>query len=129
MILLFGMRRRIYIKNRQAIYELIQLYTEPKSSKNGHLPELYIRESEHYVLYWTLDTEDEPGPEGGLQSDYQHVSFRYSEHTSIEFIQWHRALIPEQYTLYLFNSSSAPAHLILTMQTNAKQIESYLLRS
>lgn len=100
--------------------ELLKKWPLAKVSRSG---------SEHYVLFWTLDSEDGPGPEGDLQADCQHVSFTYSTPTFEEFIRWHRGLIPEKYTLYLFNSSSAPRHLVVTASTTSDEIENYLMHS
>jgi hypothetical protein len=42
-----------------------------------------------YIFGWNLDTEHDVGSEGGLQCDYQHVSFNYSGLTFVDFILWH----------------------------------------
>ncbi|MBZ0286527.1 MAG: hypothetical protein K8I30_02855 [Anaerolineae bacterium] len=97
--------------------------------KKWPLAKVYSGGSEHYVLSWNLDTEEGAGPEGGLQADCQHVSFRYSTPTFEAFIRWHRGLIPEKYALYLFNSSSAPTHLVITASTTSDEIENYLMNS
>ena len=84
---------------------------------------------EHYALFWKLDTEAGLGPEGGLQSDLQHVSFRYSDLTFVDFVLWHRRFVPSQYVLYLFNSSSAPRHLVLHSEVTVGDVELYLSSS
>jgi hypothetical protein len=83
----------------------------------------------NYLLWWTLDTKDELGPEGGLQSDQQHVSFKYGKNTFIDFILWHRGFVSANYQLYLFNSSSVPKHLILTPKSTVQHIEYYLAQN
>lgn len=84
--------------------------------------------SEHYVLWWTLDLENSPGPEGGLQADFQTVSFKYHK-VFVEFVLWHRELISPSYPLYLFNDSSFPFHLVLTPETTTQEVEQYLANS
>jgi hypothetical protein len=57
-----------------------------------------------------------------LQKNQQIVSFGTGPKKSfIDFILWHRSVIPEQYPLYLFNSSSWDS-LLLTKDTTEQDI-------
>src|SRR3954453_3093630 len=62
--------------------------------------------SEHYILSWELDKETELGAPGGLFSDGKVVSFGSNpQKDAMDFVLWHRAFVPEQYPLFLFDQS------------------------
>jgi hypothetical protein len=54
---------------------------------------------------WSLDEPIGPGVIILLHQDLQYVSFGHGENF-LEFILWHRQVVPANYDLYLFNSSS-----------------------
>ena len=62
-------------------------------------------ESSTYLLWWELNTGRERGIVGGLQSNHQCVSFGLGSQF-IEYIAWHRRIVPERYQLFLHHSSS-----------------------
>lgn len=73
---------------------------------------------------WKLPPESEhpSGLRGWLQKNQQIVSFGKGPTKSfIDFILWHRSIIPEQYPLFLFNSSSWDS-LLLTKDTTEQDI-------
>lgn len=59
-----------------------------------------------YVLQWELNTQESLGISGGLQSDRQTVSFGSNpKENAIEFILWHRSLVPSSQYLLLFDDN------------------------
>ena len=64
---------------------------------------IYVPPSDStYVLRWELNRESEPGSSGGLQRDQQVVSIvPISRSSLLEFILWHRGIIPEEFPLFL----------------------------
>ena len=80
-----------------------------------------------YPLRWELppETEQYAGLWGQLQDNQQIVGFGTGPKKSfIDFILWHRIIIPAQYQLFLFNSSSWDS-LILTRDTTEQDIISF----
>jgi hypothetical protein len=76
------------------------------------------------VLNWELPLEDGEysGLSGHLQTNLQIVEFGTGPKKSfVDFILWHRSVIPEQYPLYLFNSSSWDS-LLLTNDTSEQDV-------
>lgn len=76
------------------------------------------------LIRWELPPESKEyaGLWGCLQENQQIVSFGTGPKKSfIDFILWHRSVIPEQYPLYLFNSSSWDS-LLLTKDTTEQDI-------
>lgn len=62
-------------------------------------------EASAYLLWWELNTESERGIVGGLQTDHQCVSFGLGSQF-VEYIVWHRQLVPGRNQLFLHHSSS-----------------------
>ncbi len=62
--------------------------------------------SPYYVLSWELNQHDRLGPLGGLQTNKSVVSFGSNpQEDAIEFILWHRDVIPSDIRLFLFNAN------------------------
>jgi hypothetical protein len=75
---------------------------------------------------WELPPESEgySGLRGWLQKNQQIVSFGPGPDKSfIDFVLWHRSVIPEQYPLYLFNSSSWDSFFLTKDSTEQDIIE------
>ncbi len=58
-----------------------------------------------YVLWWELNREGTYQIMGGLQTDYNVVSVEGNEQYIAEFAIWHRAFVPQEYSLFLFHES------------------------
>lgn len=77
-------------------------------------------------LEWRLKkSEGDVGLFGGLQRNLQVVWMRTPYE---EFFVWHRSIIPPEYPLYLFNSSSWD-RLELTLETTEDDIKDFFLNS
>lgn len=80
-----------------------------------------------FPLRWSLDRENASGPEGGMLSDLQIVSLRRPDNdTLIEFVLWHRTMIPTEYTLYLFTDSDISQIQVIHPETTAEDIKRFL---
>jgi hypothetical protein len=80
--------------------------------------------SHESLLAWRLPLESGQysGLWGLLQDNQQIVSFGTGPKKSfVDFILWHRSVVPEEYQLFLFNSSSWDS-LILTRTTTEQDI-------
>lgn len=73
-----------------------------------------------FLLRWELNEPDRRGILGGLQNQH-YVSFGWAGVNFIEFILWHRSVIPAIYSLFLFNSSSWD-YLELKLDTTEQDI-------
>ena len=79
--------------------------------------------SDWNVLQWSICAKDWRGPISELHKDLQIVSMSAP---FLEFINWHRYLIPSQYELYLTSDSSSE-FLELLQDTSAEDINSFLI--
>jgi hypothetical protein len=72
---------------------------------NWPYTEIYFQVGTPFALEWLLKKNAHSiGSPGALHSDRVTVSFGANpREDAIEFALWHRALIPQNYTLYLFD--------------------------
>lgn len=78
--------------------------------------------SDWHVLQWSICAKDWRGPISGLQKNLQIVSMSAP---FIDFIVWHRNLIPSQYVLYL-TSDSSEEYLQILEKTTKEEISRFL---
>lgn len=77
-------------------------------------------------LLWVIDDGSDIGFRGSLQSNLQIVTFSPGNWiTYKEFILWYRTQVPEEYTLYFFNTSSTNS-LIVSSRTKIQDIENFV---
>lgn len=77
--------------------------------------------SKHFAGMWTLDEYNLHGVEVHLNNDLQYVSLSSNSVNFIEFILWHRAYVPAEHELFLFNDSGWDS-LVLTPATTKEDI-------
>ncbi len=64
-----------------------------------------------YILAWELNTPHRLGISGGLQSDEITVSFGSNpQENAVDFILWHRGVIPLKEPLFLFDDNLTIVH-------------------
>ncbi|GIK66231.1 MAG: hypothetical protein BroJett018_40250 [Chloroflexota bacterium] len=65
------------------------------------------------------------GSSGGLLDNHQTIGFGYGEHV-VEFILWHRSVIPPEYPLFLYFLETYYGILPLKIDTTADEIKKFL---
>jgi hypothetical protein len=93
--------------------------------KNWPNIEFFQPTTKYYVLSWRFpSTAEGSGSLAGLQENLQVISMSAPFE---EYIVWHRSIIPDDYTLYLFNESSSNS-LELTSKLTIEDIEQFVGR-
>lgn len=73
------------------------------------------------AVWWRLNKHNLCGVEVRLQNNLQYVSISSGGINFIEFILWHRAYVPAEYKLFLFNDSGWDS-LVLTSATTKEEV-------
>lgn len=90
---------------------------------------IYERTAQSSELFrWALPGVESlrtAGSSGGLLDDHQTIGFGYGEHV-VEFILWHRSVIPPEYPLFLYFWETYYGILPLKIDTTAAEIKKFL---
>ncbi len=101
-----------------------ELHIEPAEYETKLLERFpYAKRYSKDIWSWSLDEHDTPGIYLLLHEDWQYVSFGLGANF-VDFILWHRRMIPARHKLFLFNSSSWSS-LELLWDTPQSQIEDF----
>lgn len=92
-------------------------------------PNVTIEITTNGGLKWNIPLDESAGFFGALQSNKQVITFGPGDWIFFrEFVMWYRNQVPDNYTLYLFNSSSTD-NLPITTSTVIEDVNDFVDRS